>query len=238
MDILASEDEREQVLAFVARAGGARCSGGARTCSPSAPGSAMRAKPGRTRPSGRPAASNRSNATSPTRSTRRGACGSSCSTPSASACRLAAEHLAATRGRLELLAGDVRMLDDVDRQLEQYGARHAARRSRCAWRRSTRSCSRWSGAVTRSSTRRCASAACSTSSTSRACRRASSARSSPTRPAAIERRVNELIDWLVEVELPAVAGGHHPPGRAPAPAPRPASSASRRPADSSPNAHG
>src|SRR5262245_8725487 len=34
-------------------------------------------------------------------------------------------------------------------------------------------------------------------------------------PRQIERRVNELIDWLVDQDFPAVAGDHEPARRAP-----------------------
>ncbi len=114
--------------------------------------------------------------------------------------RLAAEHLARTRGRLELIAGDVRMLDDVDQELEQYG--HDTRRG-VALRMAEidnelLEMERRGHAFFEETIR--IGRVVDLLNKSRVQENFARQVVGDT-PASIERRVNDLVDWLVEVEL-------------------------------------
>ena len=129
IDILAQRGRAGAGVGFVADQRSTRSSG-------SAPGRlpgqrpARRCAPSRaSRRCGRPAASSRSNATSPKRSTPPGRLQLKLLNPLGVGLRLAAEHLSRTRASASTCwPATSRMLADVDRELAAVRRRHAARR--------------------------------------------------------------------------------------------------------------
>ena len=114
--------------------------------------------------------------------------------------RLTEDYLSRTRGRLDLLAGDVRMLDDVDRELEQYAGdtRRGVLLRMAEIDNELLEMEKRGHAFFEETIR-----------IGRVVDLLNRARVQEQfgrqvvgdTPASIERKVNELIDWLVEVEL-------------------------------------